>query len=411
MYIRVFPPQNEHHRISIIRPLAKLKTARSIVRLCDDTRLLLPFPVTMMRNILLNHSRRIRLDVDGRCSLIFRGKSTVSDSLPESRMIVHREPVVPFPLSERKLVPAHIPRPPYAATGTVPYTDMEEIVLHDQASAAKMRQAAKLAANVLRKACALAKYPGITTDEIDTAVHNLIIAAGAYPSPLNYAGFPKSVCSSVNEIICHGIPDLRPLQFGDVVSFDVSCFLNGVHGDNCATVIVGDYCDDATDDGASSGTDWRGVPYRTHFGTAECEAHFIEARRLVQATIDTLYAAINTVKPGSCLTEIGAACQQVADAHGYASVTKYRGHGVSDVFHTAPFVKHYRNDDVLTLRPGMIFTIEPMLCQYSERCFEWEHDNWTVSTVDGGLAAQFEHTVLVTETGVEILTLPDEDDV
>jgi len=333
--------------------------------------------------------------------------------------VVKRTPVVPYPLSPRKPVPSHISQPPYASIGMVYPPEFDDILLHDETSVAKMRDAARLARRTLDRACALATQykPGTTTDDIDTEIHNALIAAGAYPSPLNYAGFPKSMCSSVNEVICHGIPDTRPLRFGDVVSFDVSCFLNGVHGDNCATVIVGDCPDDNDGEGYDAATsaassddedcDWRGVPYRTTFATDACRAHFSQARRLVRATRECLYQAIATVQPGSCLSEIGAACQDVAERYGYESVQKYRGHGISSDFHTKPFVKHYRNDDVCELKPGMIFTIEPMLVTGSQACFEWEHDHWTVATRDGSLAAQFEHTVLVTETGVEILTLPD----
>jgi methionyl aminopeptidase len=202
-------------------------------------------------------------------------------------------------------------------------------------------------------------------------------------------------------VICHGIPDKRPLQFGDIVSFDVSCFLGGVHGDNCATVLVGD--EQAVDD---IGVDWRGVPYRSQFDTPEEEAMFRSARRLVHATRESLYAAIIRCGPGSCLTEVGAAIQEVADRYGYSTVTKYRGHGIGEEFHCAPYVKHFRNSDILELCPGMIFTIEPMLVEASGECFEWD-DRWTVATVDGGMAAQFEHTVLITDSGVEILTLPE----
>jgi methionyl aminopeptidase len=311
-----------------------------------------------------------------------------------------RSPVTPCAISPPKPVPLHIHRPPYAKTGTVPKSKLtERIIRHDAASADRMRQAAQLARRALDLACRMAE-PGVTTDVIDTAVHFAIIEANAYPSPLNYDGFPKSICSSVNEVICHGIPDARPLQCGDVVSFDVSCFLNGVHGDNCATVIVGD-----TQEREENGVDWRGVPYRATFSSDEQASFVVEARRLVQATRESLYAAIDTCRPGSCLSEVGAAIQNVADAYGYNSVEKYRGHGICHEFHCAPFVKHFRNNDRLTLEPGMIFTIEPMLTQGSAECFEWD-DEWTVSTRDGGLAAQFEHTVLITESSVEILTLP-----
>lgn len=316
-------------------------------------------------------------------------------------MTVQKSILKPYPLSPIKTVPSHIPRPPYASTGLVPQSEWtDKVFIHDKESADRMRVAARLARRVLDLACALAK-PGVTTDEIDNVVHEAIIKAGAYPSPLNYMGFPKSMCSSINEVICHGIPDTRPLQFGDVVSFDVSCFLGGVHGDNCATVIVGD---EQTED--HIGTDWRAVPYRSQFDSDRDEAHFVEARRLVQATLESVYAAIDACRPGSCLTEVGAAIHDVADRYGYDTVEKFRGHGISSVFHCAPFVKHFRNNDRLILKEGMIFTIEPMLTQGSAACLDWD-DQWTVVTRDGGLAAQFEHTVLITDSGVEILTIPE----
>jgi len=275
------------------------------------------------------------------------------------------------------------------------------ILIHDAKSAEKMRQAARLARKILDHACSMAK-PGVTTDEIDEEVHEAIIAHNAYPSPLNYADFPKSVCSSINEVICHGIPDSRPLEEGDIVAFDVSCFLNGVHGDNCATVIVGD--EQAIDEGG--GSDWRGVPYKMNHEGDAVEAYFQAARRLVHATRESLYAGVSACHPGADLSDIGAAIHSVCDAYGYDSVQKYRGHGIAHEFHMAPFVKHFRNKDHCELVPGMIFTIEPMLTEGNSACREWT-DNWTVVTEDGSLSAQFEHTVLITETGVEILTLPE----
>lgn len=211
----------------------------------------------------------------------------------------------------------------------------DRVLIHDEDSIARMRDAAVLARQTLDLACEHAQV-GVTTDEIDGIVHEAIIEAGAYPSPLNYAGFPKSLCSSINEVICHGIPDKRPLQFGDVVSFDVSCYFNGVHGDNCATVIVGDREDEP---GSSGGKDWRGVPYKINFDDEETHRYFEEARRLVQTTRDSLYAAIEVCKPGGCLSHVGQAIQHVADSNGYQSVEKYRGHGISHQFHCAPYVK------------------------------------------------------------------------
>jgi len=286
----------------------------------------------------------------------------------------------------------------------VPPNPHHDVILihNDPEGLDRMRHAARLARRVLDYACTLAK-PGVTTDDIDTAVHEALLEAGAYPSPLNYVGFPKSLCSSVNEVICHGIPDTRPLEFGDIVSFDVSCFINGVHGDNCATIIVGD-----EQDVDEIGVDWRGVPYLNRYSSPEEEAMLRAGRRLVHATRESVYEAIDRIGPGACLTDVGAAIHDVADSYGYSTVEKYRGHGIGEIFHCPPFVKHYRNNDKLELLPGMIFTIEPMLVEGSGDCYEW-HDQWTVATVDGGMAAQFEHTVLITEDGVEILTIPDDE--
>jgi methionyl aminopeptidase len=212
----------------------------------------------------------------------------------------------------------------------------DTVLIHDDASIHKMRNAARLARKILDFACSLAQ-PGVTTDAIDAQVHQAIIDEGAYPSPLNYAGFPKSVCSSINEVICHGIPDMRPLELGDVVSFDVSCFLDGVHGDNCATVI----CGDEQETVGAAGVDWRGVPYQMDWNHSqdELEARVVASRRLVYAAREGLYASIDVCKPGACLTEVGRAIHAVADEYGFDTVRKYRGHGIAHVFHTAPYVK------------------------------------------------------------------------
>ena len=216
------------------------------------------------------------------------------------------------------------------------------------------------------------------------------MANGAYPSPLNYAGFPKSLCSSINEVICHGIPDDRPLKEGDIASFDVSLFFEGFHGDNCATTIVGG--EDAMKD--------------DDLGDERREL-IITGQRLIQATQEALEVAISTCRSGFCLTEVGAAISNVADAYAYDSVQKYRGgHGIGENFHCPPFVKHYTNSDSLELDEGMVFTIEPMLTEGSENCTEWASDGWTVATLDGGRSAQFEHMVSITEDGAEILTVP-----
>jgi len=340
---------------------------------------------------------------DGKYTTFQSYSNAISSS--SSSAVKQRNPVRPFPLTPKKTITdrTDIVPPPYAEKGFPPNHDDTILIFSEDEHLANMRHAAKLARRVLDHACSVAK-PGITTDQVDTAVHDALLEAGAYPSPLNYVGFPKSLCSSINEVICHGIPDTRPLEFGDIVSFDVSCFVNGVHGDNCATIIVGD--EQETDE---IGTDWRGLPYlgsKFFDGRPEeDEARIRSARRLVHAARESLYEAIDRIGPGSCLTDVGAAVQDVADSYGYSTVEKYRGHGIGADFHRPPFVKHYRNYDKLELVPGMVFTIEPMLVEGAGDCFEWS-DKWTVATSDGGMAAQFEHTILILEDGVEILTVP-----
>ncbi|KAL7465564.1 hypothetical protein ACHAXS_005884 [Conticribra weissflogii] len=345
-------------------------------------------------------------------------------------------PTKPHPRLPPKFFPPHRPPnsryppsffPPYAHTSRPgpPAHPPHHVLLHDPPSVARMTSAAKLARRLLDVAChpSLARA-GRTTEDVDALVHDRTLASGAYPSPLNYMGFPKSICSSVNEVVCHGIPDGRELREGDVVSFDVSCYVGGVHGDNCGTVIVGD-CDfdengisasalpewneddyyDLSSDCSFLKRDWRNVPYRTEFSSEEERMRFVTARRLVQAALESRDEGVKACRPGGCLSDIGAAIHAVADAYGYDTVRHYRGHGIGTDFHCAPFVKHFRNDDKLELLPGMIFTIEPMIVEGTAECIEWD-DQWTVATEDFGRAAQFEHTVLITETGVEILTLP-----
>jgi methionyl aminopeptidase len=272
-------------------------------------------------------------------------------------------------VSAPRVVPASIRHPPYAKTGIVP-EGLPRIILHNEDTLGRMREACQLARRMLDLSCALAKI-GTTTDAIDAEVHQAIVDAGAYPSPLNYSGFPKSLCSSVNDIICHGIPDDRPLDNGDIVSFDVSVYLNGFHGDNCATVAIG-----------------------------EVDS---QANRLMQAAKEALDAGIAQCKPDACLTAVGAAIHGVVDDYGYEVVRRYCGHGVGSEFHMQPFVQHFRNNDKLLLKPGMTFTIEPAIVEGSERSSVWS-DDWTVATNDGGRAAQYEHVILITESGHEILT-------
>ena len=277
--------------------------------------------------------------------------------------------VLPGELSPWRAVPAHIIRPSYAETGKVGRWNEPKVKSPEIIEA--MRTAGKAAAEILAKAGAKVA-PGVTTDEIDALVHELTIEMGGYPSTLNYHGYPKSLCTSVNEVICHGIPDSRPLQDGDIVNLDVTIFIGGVHGDCNATVFVGDVDD--------------------------------ESRRLVQVTEECMWHGIEAVKPGRPLSDIGRAIENHAKQHRYGVVRSFVGHGIGEQFHTDVQVLHYYDQrSSMTMRPGMTFTIEPMITIGSWQHRTWD-DDWTAVTTDGKRTAQFEHTVLVTDDGVEALT-------
>ncbi|MFI5306261.1 MAG: type I methionyl aminopeptidase [Polyangiales bacterium] len=237
-----------------------------------------------------------------------------------------------------------------------------------------MRAACQLAADTLVFVGRQIR-PGMTTDDINTIVHEYTIAKGAWPSPLNYKGFPKSVCTSVNEVVCHGIPGKRVLRNGDIVNVDVTSYLpkvNGFHGDTSATFYVGEPSADA--------------------------------KRVVEVARHCLELGIAEVAAGKRLGDIGAAIQEYAEAQGCSVVRDYVGHGIGREFHTAPQVPHYGKRDTLKrLKAGMIFTIEPMINIGHYAC-EVLEDDWTVVTADRSLSAQFEHTVLVAESGCEVLT-------
>ncbi|KAK9784874.1 hypothetical protein WJX73_001071 [Symbiochloris irregularis] len=287
----------------------------------------------------------------------------------------------PTPIGPRRSVPDHIPKPEWAATGDAE-TERESrqqksVPIWRGAQLEGIRAACRLAREVLDKAHA-AVAPGVTTDEIDAVVHKATIDAGAYPSPLNYYNFPKSVCTSVNEVICHGIPDRRPLQDGDIVNVDVSVFYKGYHGDLNETYVVGDGVDE-------------------------------ESKKLIKATSESLEKAIAAVKPGVRYRELGNIISQHIHANGFSVVKSYCGHGVGAHFHCAPNIPHYsHNKAVGIVREGQVFTIEPMVNAGAWQDTTWP-DGWTAVTRDGTRSAQFEHTLYVTETGCEVLTarLPD----
>jgi methionyl aminopeptidase len=235
----------------------------------------------------------------------------------------------------------------------------------------RMRTVCQLAADTLSKVGEFIR-PGISTEDINAFVHQDTLAKGAIPAPLNYHGFPKSVCTSINEVVCHGIPDSQLLKLGDIINVDVTHIFEGFHGDTSATFYVGEPSP--------------------------------EAKRLTECARRCLDLGIAEVKPGARLGDIGAAIQEFAEAQGYGVVRDFVGHGIGRRFHEEPKVCHYgtrgRGDRI---RPGMIFTIEPMI-----NVGTWEvevlDDEWTAVTKDGKLSAQFEHTVLVTSDGVEVLT-------
>jgi methionyl aminopeptidase len=248
---------------------------------------------------------------------------------------------------------------------------MANVIIKTQQDLAGMRAAGRLAAETLERAAAILR-PGIATDDIDGFVREYTVSRGARPAPLNYRGFPKSVCTSVNEVICHGIPGPRRLAEGDIVNIDVTSILDGWHGDVSATFYIGE-------------------PSR-------------EARRLVETTRACLDLGIAQIGPGARLGDIGAAIQRHAEAAGFSVVRDFVGHGIGRAFHEPPQVSHLgRRGHGLRLQAGMIFTIEPMINQGDWRMRILE-DGWTAVTADGRLSAQFEHTVAVTADGVEVLT-------
>jgi methionyl aminopeptidase len=236
----------------------------------------------------------------------------------------------------------------------------------------KMRSAGQFAAEVLEMIAPFVKA-GVTTDEIDQRCHDYIVAKGAIPAPLNYHGFPKSVCTSLNHVVCHGIPNDKALKDGDIMNLDVTVIVDGYHGDTSRMFAIGQPS--------------------------------ILAERLIRVTQECLYLAINMVRPGIRFGDFAAAIQQHAEANGYSIVREYCGHGIGATFHEEPQILHYGTPGTgEVLKPGMCFTIEPMV-NAGKRHTKLMRDGWTVLTKDRSLSAQWEHTLLVTETGVEVLTL------
>jgi len=283
-----------------------------------------------------------------------------------------RSALVPGTVSARRSVPSSIARPEYVGRpGPARWTGSN--VLPDE-MIGRIRIAARLAAQALALVGEHVE-PGVTTDQLDAIGHEFLVDHGAYPSTLGYRGFPKSLCTSVNEVICHGIPDSTVVEDGDIVNIDVTAYIGGVHGDNNATFLAGDVDE--------------------------------ESRLLVERTQEALARAIKAVVPGREVNVIGRVIEKYAARFGYGVVRDYTGHGVGPSFHTGLVIPHYDAApayDTL-IEPGMVFTIEPMLNLGTPDWVMWD-DDWTVLTADGARSAHFEHTLLVTETGAEILTLP-----
>jgi methionyl aminopeptidase len=276
----------------------------------------------------------------------------------------------PGRLSPARQVPAHIIRPEYVGKAQ---PTLGEADVKDAETIAAMRIASRLAAQALEE---VGKNiaPGVTTDFLDKVGHEFLCDHGAYPSPLGYRGYPKSLCTSLNEVICHGIPDDTVVNDGDIVNIDITAYIGGVHGDTNATFLAGDVDE--------------------------------KSRLLVERTREAMSRGIKAVAPGRPLRTVGLVIEKYAGRFGYGVVRDFTGHGIGKTFHSGLVVPHYDDPrNTVIMEPGMTFTIEPMLTLGTINYDVWK-DGWTAVTKDRKRTAQFEHTILVTEDGHEILTLP-----
>lgn len=277
--------------------------------------------------------------------------------------------LLPGKISPLRQVPAEIIRPEYVGKPAPAMHIGGD--RYDEATIQKIRRASRIAAQALQIVLHSAK-PGMTTDQLDEIGHEFLLSQGAYPSTLGYRGFPKSLCTSVNEVICHGIPDETVLEEGDIVNVDISAFVDGVHGDTNGTVAIGNVSE--------------------------------EVALLIERTHEAMHRGIKAALPGREVNIVGRAIESYAKRFGYGVVRDFTGHGVGTSFHTGLIIPHYDEPKYSTLiEPGMVFTIEPMITLGTHEWEMWD-DGWTVTTADKSLTAQFEHTILITEDGLEILT-------
>mmetsp|Transcript_3508 Transcript_3508/g.10796 ORF Transcript_3508/g.10796 Transcript_3508/m.10796 type:complete len:330 (+) Transcript_3508:231-1220(+) len=283
----------------------------------------------------------------------------------------------PWHVTKQMKVPDNIPKPEYHETGdpvserAIKANRTSTIPINTPEDMDKMREVCAIGREVLDITSRFLKA-GVTADELDRVCFMACMERGGYPSPLNYNKFPKSLCVSVNEVICHGIPDCRPVQEGDIVNLDVSCYVNGYHGDTSRTFQVGE---------VSSA-----------------------ARKLCEVTEASLTDSIALCGPGTALNAIGKLVSARAEEHGYEVNQTFVGHGICSTFHARPFVfSHYVPEETFRFPVGLVFTIEPILCEGRQDFTIWD-DGWTIVSADGGLSAQYEHTVLITEHGAEVLT-------
>jgi methionyl aminopeptidase len=301
-----------------------------------------------------------------------------------SKFIQYTQPLIynEFQTHPARNVPLHIERPSYVAH-SAENQDFYQNAGHGRVSIYKTKQeienfkkACKIAAEALRQACLNIKE-GSTTEDADKIIHDYIISQNAYPAAINYMGFPKSVCTSVNEIACHGIPNLRKLKNGDFVNFDVTAYYGGFIGDTSAMVMIGGVHPDI--------------------------------QNLIKITRNAMYKGISICKPGEKIAKIGETIEEYVKSFGYTVCTEFIGHGVGKYMHMQPMVSHVRNKSDYIMEPGMAFTIEPIVMMYPyKQLYMWE-DKWSI-VCPNNPSAQWEHTILITDNGYEILTLRENED-